>query len=143
MIFPLCLMLLSVMSYWGFVTSDITCYHCTNTSIQHCHNTTITCRSPADSCYVILSQDRQTIRKSCVWKGHCAPQLLCNAMTSCHLQCCSDADCCNVNSDHEDWVTDTNADPVNWCYVVILYMILPSFVTIGYIAFPPLSPPPT
>ena len=123
------------------VSSLITCYHCTNTSIHLCSNTsTITCRKPADSCYVLLSQDRKTISKSCVWKGHCSPHTLCNGLPSCNLQCCSEGDLCNAATDDDNWVTD--ADPVNWCYIILLYLILPSLLALAHVAFslPPLPP---
>ena len=120
-------------------SSKITCYHCRNTSLTLCGNSTLTCRDPADSCYMLISQDKTRISKSCVWNGHCSPHFLCNGESSCNLHCCYGKDGCN-EAIESHWMKDSST--VDWLYIVILYLILPFLITMAKSFFPLVPLPP-
>ena len=73
--------------------SQITCFSCDYTAVDSCGNNTIICREPANTCYIMTSDEKTKIRKSCVWSGHCLPNYICK-FGECDLRCC-DKDLCN------------------------------------------------
>lgn len=83
---------------------DITCYYCPYTDLDKCGNRTITCRQPADACYVLLSESKDKVEKSCSWAGHCIPMYICGKKDQkCDLHCCGDG-LCNHDKVHRDVV---------------------------------------
>ena len=117
--------LLTFLRLLEFVVCDIACYHCRNTSIHSCGNRTITCRRPADACYITLSESNTMMSRSCVWNGHCLPQFLCNGVASCDLHCCYGEDLCNNGSDtcHLHKHSDARSS-VDWFVPSLLYVML-------------------
>ena len=103
------------------ISSLISCYHCANTTVDLCGNKTITCRYPADACY-ILFQDGTRMSRSCIWTGHCTPKLLCRGNPACDLHCCYDGDFCNRERKRDFSYTDLGE--ADWLVLGLLSFML-------------------
>ena len=117
----ICILLLSICI--GNVLSIITCYHCTNTSVDLCGNKTITCRYPADTCYSMLQHNKTLMSRSCVWMGHCSPTFLCKDDPYCDLQCCYE-DICNSERMKKISHRDSCTNDVEWIKLSFLHLML-------------------
>ena len=118
-----------IIFFLNSTSSDITCYHCLNKTIESCGNETLQCRSPADSCYITMSMDKTMISKSCLRQGHCSPQFLCNGITSCDLYCCQGEDFCNKRNFHERWMLDMVPINLFLTLFIVLMLIKMNFTT--------------
>ena len=105
------------------VRSDIGCYYCTNSSVGLCGNATITCRYPADSCYIKISTLNTRMSKSCIYSGHCDERFLCSGISSCQLQCCHGKELCNEGT---GLIPLEHAEPdlASWFFPTVLYIVL-------------------
>ena len=61
------------------------------------------------------------------------PQLLCEGMKECNIYCCSHRDLCNMGNGNGNWMQES--DPVNWLYIAMTYLILPSLFVMAKMVY--------
>ena len=117
-----CISLMILIGSVQKILSLISCYYCQNTQVEFCGNKTITCRYPADACYILSHANSTKTTKSCVWMGHCTQYFLCQEKHSCHLQCCYNENYCNREKTNDYSLRNTGHG--DWIFLSVLYLLL-------------------